>query len=66
MSLSLSQLLLAIWLILIGLTWMTWVAIGQKFLGIWAFVTGIVWLIEGYHPVTVWQYRGPNRSQPVA
>lgn len=52
---SLSQLLLAVWLILVGLSWMAWVTISIKFLGIWAFVTGIVWLVEAYYPVTIYK-----------
>lgn len=51
---NLSHLLLAVFLILLGITWLTWVAISQTFLGVFALVTGIVWLVEGYHPVTVW------------
>lgn len=50
---SLSSILVAIWLILVGLTWIGWVAISSKFLGGWALVTGIVWLVEAYHPITV-------------
>lgn len=52
---SLSGLLLGIWLILIGLTWAGIVVITSKFLGFWALVTGILWLIEGYHPITVYK-----------
>lgn len=52
---NLSQLLLGVWLILVGVTWMAWATISIKFLGIWAFVTGIVWLIEGYHPLVVYK-----------
>lgn len=54
---SLSQLLLAVWLILLGITWLTWIAISTQFLGGLAFVTGIAWLLEGYRPITV--YRRP-------
>lgn len=52
---SLSQLLLGVWLILVGLSWAGWVAINAKFLGIWALVTGIVWLLEAVHPVTIYK-----------
>lgn len=52
---SLSNLLLGVWLILVGITWLAWVTISTKFLGIWAFVTGIVILLEGYRPITVWR-----------
>jgi uncharacterized membrane protein HdeD (DUF308 family) len=54
---SLSQLLLAVWLVLVGITWLAWVAISTQFLGIWALVTGIVWLVEGVRPIVV--YRRP-------
>lgn len=50
---SLSSLLLGIWLILVGATWLTWLTVDAKFLGLWAFVTGIVWLIEGFHPLNI-------------
>jgi uncharacterized membrane protein len=52
---SLGNLLLGIWLILVGISWMAWVTISIKFLGIWAFVTGIVILVEGYHPIIVYR-----------
>lgn len=54
---SLSQLLLGIWLILVGLTWLTWVQISVQFLGGLAAITGLIWLIEGYHPIVL--YRRP-------
>lgn len=52
---GLSALLLAIWLILVGLSWAAVVAISIKFLGFWALVTGILWLVEGYHPITIYK-----------
>lgn len=53
---SLGTLLLGIWLILVGITWLTWVAIDSTFLGLWAFVTGVVLLIEGsIHPIVVYK-----------
>lgn len=52
---TLSNLLLGIWFILVGITWLTWVAIDTRFLGLWAFVTGIVLLVESVHPVTLWK-----------
>lgn len=52
---SLSTLLTAIFFILLGITWMGWVALSTMFLGVFAFITGLVWLLEAYHPVTVWQ-----------
>lgn len=39
-------LLLAIWLILVGITWAGWVAISSVLLGILAIVTGIILLVE--------------------
>lgn len=50
---SLSTLLLGVWLILVGIDWMGWVALSATFLGIWAFVTGIVVLIEAYRPISL-------------
>jgi hypothetical protein len=57
---SLSTLLLAIWLILVGLTWLTWVNISIKFLGGLALVTGIVFLLEG---LSVFSYNLPARRR---
>lgn len=50
---SISSLLLAVWLILVGVTWLTWVNIDIKFLGLLGFITGILILVEGVHPITV-------------
>lgn len=55
---NLSSLLLAVFLILLGITWLGWVAISITFLGIWSLVTGILLLLEAYHPVVV--YRRPQ------
>lgn len=52
---SLSTLLLGVWLILVGITWLGWVAITLTFLGLWAFVTGIVLLIESVHPLVIYK-----------
>lgn len=50
---NLGSLLLAIWLILVGVTWAGWVAIDGKVLGLVAILTGVVWLIEAYHPIVI-------------
>lgn len=55
MTLSLSQLLLGVWLILVGITWLGWVAISTHFLGLWAFVSGIVVLVETAHPLVIYR-----------
>jgi hypothetical protein len=52
---SLSSLLLAVWLILVGITWLAWVVISTQLLGLLAFITGLVWLLESAHPITVWK-----------
>jgi hypothetical protein len=52
---NLSTLLTAVFFILLGITWMGWVAISTTFLGMFAFVTGLVWLLESAHPVMVWR-----------
>jgi len=54
---SLGQLLLGIWLILLGITWLGWVTISTQFLGGLAAVTGLIWLVEGVHPLVL--YRRP-------
>lgn len=50
---SLGSLLLAVWLILVGLTWSTLVLINSKFLGVWALITGIVLIVEQWQPLTI-------------
>lgn len=50
---NLGALLLAVWLILVGLTWSTLATISAKFLGVWALVTGIVLVVELWHPVVI-------------
>lgn len=50
---SISSLLLAVWLILVGVDWLSWVSIDPKLLGLLAFITGILWLVESYHPLTL-------------
>lgn len=52
---SLGSLALAIWLVLVGITWLGWVAISTKFLGGWAALTGLLLFLEAYHPITVWR-----------
>jgi len=44
---SLSQLLLAITLILIGIVWVGWVDISATVIGIFALITGALILLEG-------------------
>lgn len=50
---SIANLLLAIWLILVGATWLTWVSIDQKFLGLLGFIVGIVILVDAFHPIVI-------------
>lgn len=52
---SVSNILLGIWLILVGATWLTWITVDVKFLGLLAFITGIVILVEGFHPLPVFK-----------
>ena len=40
------SLLVAIWLILVGVDWLGWITISIKLLGLIAFIAGLVWLIE--------------------
>ncbi len=47
---SLSNLLLGAWLILVGVTWLAWVAIDVKFLGLLGFIAGLAVLLQGYLP----------------
>lgn len=50
---SLSTLLLAIFLILLGLSWLAILAVSAKLLGIIALVDGIAWLVESYRPIVL-------------
>lgn len=45
-----SSLLLGVFLILVGVSWIGWVVIDVKILGLLAFVTGLLILIEGINP----------------
>ena len=44
---NISNLLLGLWLILVGVTWLGWVAIDVKLLGLLGFITGLVIIILG-------------------
>ena len=50
---SLSNLLAAVWFILVGINWLGWFTLDLRFLGAWALATGIVWLLEAWHPLTL-------------
>lgn len=53
---SLGTLLLGVFLILVGITWLTWVTLSVTFLGVLAFVTGIVLLLESsVRPIVVYK-----------
>lgn len=52
---NLSQLLLGIWLLLLGITWLGWVAISTQFLGGLAALTGLLVLFESVHPVVLYK-----------
>jgi hypothetical protein len=57
MNLSLSTLLLAIFLILTGLNLLEVTTISNTVLGVVALIAGIAFLVEGYHPVTLLRRR---------
>jgi hypothetical protein len=40
-----ANLLLGVWLILVGVTWLDWVSVDTKVLGLLAFITGLVLLV---------------------
>lgn len=50
---SISTLLLGVWLILLGSDWLGWISVSIKFLGLWAFVTGVVILVDTFHPINI-------------
>jgi hypothetical protein len=54
---SLGMVLLGVFLILVGITWLGWVAVGTMFLGGFALVTGIVILVEGVRPLPLWKHQ---------
>lgn len=54
---SLTHLLTALFFILLGITWIGWVAISIVFLGILSFVVGVLWLVEGYRPVVIGRHQ---------
>lgn len=49
---SLSSILLALWLILVGATWLTWITVATTTLGLLGFIVGIVILIDSIHPIS--------------
>ena len=55
---SLGYLLHAVWLVLLGLTWIGWIDLSAKFLGAFAILVGVVLLLElgGW-----WSYRIGDR-----
>lgn len=50
---SISSLFLAVWLILVGVTWSAIYVIDVKFLGLFGLLTGVILLIDSFHPI-VW------------
>lgn len=52
---TLSTLLLAVFLILFGISNLGWVAVSAFALGLVAFITGIIFLVEAFTPLTVWK-----------
>lgn len=52
---TLSTLLLAIFLILYGLSLLAIIAVSSKLLGIIALVDGIAFLVESYRPITIYK-----------
>lgn len=50
---SLGSLALSVWLILVGLEWLTWITVSAKFLGAWALVTGILLIVEHWRPLVI-------------
>lgn len=49
---SISSLLLGIWLILVGADWLNWISVSKTVLGLLAFILGIVILVDTVHPLT--------------
>lgn len=52
---TLSTLLLGLWLILVGVTWIGWVPVSSLVLGAFALVTGVVILIDSLGSRTVFK-----------
>lgn len=52
---SLTTLVLGVFLILLGMTWIGWIALSPLVLGIVALIAGILVLADGYRPVTIWR-----------
>lgn len=56
---SLSALFLAIFLIVLGMSWIGWLTVSAVALGIIAFVTGILMVLEG---LSIFSYSLPARK----
>lgn len=52
---TLSSLLLGIWLVLFGVDQTGMAVVSHWLLGIWALITGVLWLFDLYHPLTIWR-----------
>lgn len=52
---SLSTLLLAVFLILFAISMLGWVAVSATVLGVVALVDGILFLVEAAHPIVVYK-----------
>lgn len=52
---SLSTLLLAVFLILWGVSTLGWIPVSAFILGLLAFITGVLILLESAHPITVYR-----------
>lgn len=57
---SLSQLMLAVTLILIGVVWLGWVEVSGTVLGIFALITGVLIILEG---LGTFNYALPRRRR---
>lgn len=53
MSISLSTLFLAAFLILFGINALGWVVVGATLLGAVAVIAGVLVLVESYHPLKI-------------
>lgn len=50
---SIGSLFLAVWLILVGVSWLAWITVDVKFLGLLGFITGILFLVDSFHPIII-------------
>lgn len=60
MTLTLTPLVLGVYLLLVGVSTLGWIVISATVLGVLALVAGILVLLDAYHPIAIWRRTPPQ------